>query len=132
LLFFIAIQASSQDSAGQRQSSGDSTTTNKTDSTELYGFIPERPVKVGEGPANQKKYLESLRDAQGKKISYERKGSCCEYKTDSPLSLFGMALLDIYEITFRDEADKKKKKSVYITFYDYEEPKPIKGFTIKN
>lgn len=99
-----------------------------TDSADLYGYIPERPIKVGGGPANQRKYLESLRDAKGKRISYERLGSCCEYPSSK--GLFGYALLDKYEITYRDQSDKKQTAIVYISFYDYENPKAIKGFTM--
>lgn len=39
-------------------------------------------------------------------------------------------MLDIYIVTYRDVANETKKVDVYITFYDYEKPKAIKGFTI--
>ena len=108
--------------------------TSQVDSSQLYGFIKELPVKVGggmsSGPEDQQAYLNALRDAQGKKIAYERQGSCCNYKTSSPLALFGSGLLDMYQVKYRDENNKKRKTVIYITFYDYEKPKAVKGFTL--
>ena len=95
----------------------------KTADNDKYGFTPEKPIKVGSGPdggpANQRAYLELLRDAQGKPIKYERLGSCCDYKSEN--GFFGMALLDKYEIIYLNEKGKEKKATVYISFYDYEE-----------
>jgi hypothetical protein len=113
------------------QSPSDTSSHKQIDSTQLYGFISQLPVKVGGGPLDQRKYLESLRDAQGKKVSYERKGSCCQYPSSSPDALFGTGMLDVYEITYRDIDNKKQKVSIYISFYDFEKPKPIKGFTFE-
>ena len=113
------------------QTDADTATTKQVDSSQLYGLIAQLPVKVGEGkPENQRKYLESLRDAQGEKVTYERKGSCCPYNTSSPWAMFGGGMLDKYEIKYRDENNKKQKAIIYITFYDYEKPKAIKGFTL--
>ena len=39
-----------------------------------------------------------------------------------------MALLDRYELTYRDEKGKKRTTVVYISFYDYEEPMVLQGF----
>jgi hypothetical protein len=118
-------------SKAQSSMAGDSTTVT-VDSSELYGFIPERPIKVGgtyvNGVANQKKYLEALRDAQGKAVSYVRKGSCCAYPSENGFE--GQALLDRYEVQYRDADNKKQKAILYISFYDYEEPKTVKGFTL--
>jgi len=109
----------------------DTTIKTAVDSSALYGYIPEMPIMVGGCPADQRKYLESLRDAQGKKVSYERKGSCCPYPSTSPRAMFGGGMLDIYEISYKDESNKKAKVSVYISFFDYEKRKAINGFTIK-
>ena len=102
----------------------------KTTDNMKYGFTPEFPVKVGTGPgggpANNEDYLQLLRDPSGKPVKYERVGSCCAY--DSPNGFMGKALLDHYEITFINEKGKKKKASVYISFYDYEEPLILYGF----
>jgi hypothetical protein len=130
VLIFAVCNASSQTTADSTVKAIDTVSIVQIDSSELYGFIQKIPVKVGGGPVNQRKYLESLRDAQGKRISYERQGSCCPYPSTSPTAMFGGGILDIYEITYRDEKNKKKKINVYITFYDYETPKAIKGFTL--
>jgi tetratricopeptide (TPR) repeat protein len=95
-----------------------------------YGFTPEFPVKSGigpdGGPANQRVYLNLLRDPKGKLITYRRSGSCCAYKSENGIS--GMALLDKYEITYLDEKGNVVKSTIYISFYDYEEPKILYGF----
>lgn len=95
-----------------------------------YGFTPEQPIKVGAGPnggpANQQAYLNLLRDKQGRPIYYKRIGSCCMF--DTPNGIGGKGMLDKYEITFRNENNEEVKTVVYISFYDYEELKIIKGF----
>ena len=103
---------------------------NTNDSSALYGFTGTRPVKVGGSPANQRAYLESLRDGQRQPVAYERKGNCCAYPSEN--GFMGYALVDRYEITYRDEAGKKRKTIVYLSFYDYEEPMPLKGFSFAN
>ncbi len=129
-LFFSTFHLLAQNT-GQTPVPADSAVKAPIDSAALYGFIPQRPIKVGGGPANQRQYLESLRDAQGKKVTYERLGSCCPYPSSSPGAMFGGGMLDIYEIRYKDAEDKKQKVSVYISFYDYEKPKAIKGFTFE-
>jgi tetratricopeptide (TPR) repeat protein len=103
----------------------------KTATSDNYGFSPENPVKVGFGPdggaGNNKVYLNLLRDPMGNPITYERLGSCCAYKSKNAL-IGGIALLDHYEIKYFNEKGKKAKASVYISFYDYEEPQILKGF----
>lgn len=95
-----------------------------------YGFSPDRPVKVGTGydggPANQRAYLDLLRDAKGNPVKYTRIESCCAYP--SPNALKGLALLDKYEVTFRNENNEEKVVMVYLTFYDYEAPQVLNGF----
>ena len=96
-----------------------------------YGFSPDDPIKVGNGPkggpANQRAYLKLLRDAQGKPIQYKRTVSCCPYKTPNAW-VGGMALLDEYELVYLNEKGEKTTSKVYISFYDYEEPKILFGF----
>lgn len=99
-----------------------------------YGFSGDNPIKVGTGlkggPANQRAFLSLLRDSQGKAISYERKGSCCDYKSEN--GFLGIAKSDIYEITYLNEKGKKKTTLLYLSFYDYEKPMIPVGFrTIK-
>jgi len=95
-----------------------------------YGFTPDKPVKVGGGPATQREYLNKLIDPQGNHVTYVRTGSCCAYKTNSPSAPFGHALVDVYEVTYRNEKNKKKKVNIYISFYDLEAPMAVYGFSV--
>jgi tetratricopeptide (TPR) repeat protein len=103
---------------------------NKTAEDKNYGYTENDPIKVGTGPnggpGNQRTYLDLLRDPQGKPITYNRVGSCCAYK--SKYGIMNTALLDKYEITFRNDKDIEEKVIVYISMYDYEELKIIHGF----
>lgn len=105
-------------------------TLNKTAEDKKYGYTEKDPIKVGNGPSggpgNQRAYLNLLRDAQGKPVTYKRVGSCCAYK--SKYGFMDTALLDKYEITFRNDKDVEEKVIVYISMYDYEELKIINGF----
>ena len=95
----------------------------KISSVKHYGFSSSKPIKVGigpeGGPANQRSYLELLRDEQGKPIQFQRVGSCCEYPSEN--GFLGTAMLDMYEITYRNRKGKSKHTILYISFYDYEE-----------
>ncbi len=52
----------------------------KSADNKKYGFTSENPIMVGTGPnggpANQRAYLNLLRDPQGKPVKYERLSSC--------------------------------------------------------
>lgn len=102
----------------------------KTADSKKYGFTSDLPLKTGlgpdGGPANQRAYLNLLRDAKGKSIEYKRLGSCCAYESEN--AILGMALLDKYEITYLDSKGIEQKDIVYISFYDYEEPQILNGF----
>lgn len=102
----------------------------KTATDDKYGFTSEKPIKVGfgidGGPANQRAYLDLLRDKQGKSLIYKRLGGCCDYKSDN--GFLGMAQLDKYEITYLNEKGEEKTATVYLSFYDYEEPQILAGF----
>jgi tetratricopeptide (TPR) repeat protein len=104
---------------------------NKTAPDTSYGFTKENPVKIGtgyeSGPKNQQDYLNLLRDAQGKPIQFERTGSCCPYKSEN--GLMGSAMLDRYRIRYRDANNQERISYVYISFYDYEEPQVLYGFS---
>lgn len=107
----------------------------KTAKNKTYGFTEKNPVMVGTGteggPANQRAYLDLLRDEQGQPVTYERLGSCCPYKSEHGY-IGGMGMLDQYEITYLNERGVEKKAVVYISFYDYEEPLVLHGFkTVK-
>ena len=104
----------------------------KTAESENYGFSGEFPVKVGAGsnggPYNQRAYLELLRDGQGEPVKYKRVGGgCCPYKSKN--AIYGdYALVDSYEVSYKNKKGKKKKVIIYISFYDYEEPMIPVGF----
>jgi tetratricopeptide (TPR) repeat protein len=95
-----------------------------------YGYSGENPILVGSGydgaPANQKAYLKKLRDPNGKPIQFSRIGNCCAYKSDN--GMFGKALVDVYEIQYMDSFKKPQKTKLYISFYDYADPKIPIGF----
>lgn len=100
--------------------------------SEKYGLTGEFPVKVGTGakggPANQRAYLELLRDGQGDPVKHRRVGGgCCPYESENAL-LGGYALVDTYEVLYKDKDGNKKKTVIYISFYDYEEPMIPVGF----
>lgn len=103
-------------------------TEKSTDKT--YGFTPENPIKSGTGPnggpANQRAYLNLLRDVLGNPIAYERVGNCCSYKSEN--GLLGLATLDKYRITYKNEKGEQKETIVYLSFYDYETPEILVGF----
>ena len=102
----------------------------KTINNYKYGFSSELPVEVGTGPeggpANERAYLNLLRDAQGNPIKYVHLGSCCGYASDNAPK--GLALLDKYQITFVNDAGEEKTANVYLSFYDYLEPQVLYGF----
>ena len=104
---------------------------NKTANNRLYGFSSEHPIKIGTGPdggpANERAYLELLRDAKGKPVRYERIGTCCGYKSDNAPK--GLALLDKYQVTFTNADGEQKTVYVYLSFYDYVEPQVLFDFT---
>lgn len=95
-----------------------------TDKT--YGYSVENPIKVGHGPKGQRAYLEMLRDGQGNKVKYERGGNAGMYPSKN--GLMGMASVDSYNISYKDEKGKKKKATLYISFYDYDSPRIPVGF----
>ena len=96
-IFSIVLSFSlSAQSSPQTEQPRDTVSQMTQDSSELYGLISQLPVKVGGGPADQRKYLERLRDAQGKKVNFSRLHSCCPYETKSPQALFGGGMLDVY------------------------------------
>jgi len=106
------------------ESSIDSPTTDST-----YGFTEKNPVKVGgvgNGPLNERNYLNALTGPNGEKVSYERHGSCCEFKSKN--SPFGMGLLDIYAVTYEG---KKDTVTIYLNMYDKAKTMAPVGFKMK-
>lgn len=89
-----------------------------------YGYSEKKPIKVNSeiyaGPSGQRYYLDQLAGADGQPISYRRVNSCCAYQTDK--AAMGMALLDVYEITYVVKKRKTITKNLYLDFYEYEKP----------
>ena len=95
-----------------------------------YGYSLNNPIKVGgrmdnKGPANEKKYLNSLYGPKGEVIAYGRIGSCCSFSTpNGPLE---RGLLDKFRITYEG---LKEPIFLYLNMYDYEKPQAPYGFSI--
>lgn len=133
LLIFSAITTKAQDDPEEveKKEVYEIRSLTKMATSENYGLTGENPVKVGKGPAggpaNQRAFLDLLRDEQGNPLKYEREGSCCQYKSDN--APFGFALVDRYRVKYKDRKGKKKETIIYISFYDYEEPMIPQGFS---
>ncbi|HKG95075.1 MAG TPA: hypothetical protein VKA84_24370 [Gemmatimonadaceae bacterium] len=97
-----------------------------------YGYSPQNPIKVGGvkeevRPARQHEFLRALRGPAGQVVRYQRRGSCCPY--DTPNGLIGnRGLLDVYEVTYDGLAEPIV---LYLTLYDFEEPRAPRGFTLQ-
>ncbi len=94
-----------------------------------YGYTQENPVKVGgagdsEGPLNERRFLNALLGPGGEKITFERQGSCCPFKTRNVF--MGSGLLDRYEVKY---TGLEKPLILYINMYDAGVLKAPKGFT---
>jgi hypothetical protein len=99
-----------------------------TDNT--YGYSEKNPIEVGgasknEGPLNQRRFFNALAGPHGEKVSYFRAGSCCPVKSQHGFD--GMALLDMYKVTWEDTFDTL---TLYLNMYDYKELKAPFGLTI--
>lgn len=96
-----------------------------------YGLSSKNPVEVGgvdkgEGPMNERRFLNALAGPKGERVSYYRAGSCCPVKSEK--GPMGMAMLDNYRVTWEGSKDTT---SIYINMYDYGELKAPMGFTIR-
>jgi hypothetical protein len=117
--------------ASQLASNGDPAPIGMRISTDgTYGYTEENPVKVGgagdeRGPSNERAYLAALRGPSGQVVSFERRGSCCVFKTKNGIMGEG-GLLDIYEVTYDGQ---EKPTTLYLNMYDYEAPQVPRGFT---
>ena len=113
--------------SSSKGNSSDTTSSNSTDDT--YGYSEKNAIKVGgfeQGPKNERDYLNSLTGPNGELVTFERKGSCCDFKTsNSPL---GIGLLDVYKVWY---TGKKDTVLLYINMYDKGKLKAPKGFIMK-
>lgn len=82
-----------------------------------YGYSEYKPIKVGGKDIQRgEAYLSLLRDKRGYPIQFKRLNTCCPYKSNN--GAFGKALCETYEVIINDE-----KRFLYLSVYDYEEPK---------
>ena len=100
-----------------------------TDKT--YGYSEDNAIEVGgvkdsEGPQNERRYLNALTGPNGEKISYKRKGSCCQFKTEN--GIMGGGMMDMYEVSWENS---NKTVTLYINMYDSGILKAPYGFGIK-
>jgi len=126
-MMLISACKSSKGTSGGSSKKSSAVTIVSTDNT--YGYTEGNPIKVGgteSGPANERKYLNTLAGPNGEEISYVRVGSCCPFNT--PNGLMGGGLLDRYEIKWSGQT---APVYLYLNMYDKEELKAPVGFTIK-
>jgi len=93
-----------------------------------YGYVEQNPIMVGGGsPRNQRRFLNALTGPGGEQISYQRRGSCCFFRTQN--GIFGdTGLLDVYVITY---AGLGAPIILYINMYDSDVLKVPVGFRLK-
>jgi hypothetical protein len=87
-----------------------------------YGYTQKRPIKVG-SIEKEYHYLNAIRGPNGEKVTWQRNGSCCEFK--SKTAAFGSGFLDVYQIQY----DGGQLITLYINGYDYDNLKCPMGFT---
>ena len=101
----------------------------KSQVSDDYGYSEKNPIKVGggsQGPQMERQYLDRLTGPNGESIKYVRRGSCCQFKSDN--AMFGMGLLDIYEVEIKGDT---VKKTLYLNMYDKDKLYAPKGFLMK-
>lgn len=112
------------DTAKNRPKLNTITKLTQTSTDVTYGFTPKNPIKVGTGKkggfGNVRDYLNLLRDSKKKPIKYSRVQACCPYK---PKGFAGNVFDEEYNITYVDETGIEVTKKLYLTYYEYEEPK---------
>jgi len=94
-----------------------------------YGYGPINPIKVGgidrgQGPANERRFLDALRGPQGQPLSYVRRGSCCPFH--SAHGLMGQGLLDVYAVTYEGLSQPVE---LYLNMYEDGPAQVPVGFT---
>lgn len=96
-----------------------------------YAFRPSNPVKVGSsdgnGPLNERRYLNALAGPGGERIEYFRAGSCCPFKTPNGI-IDNTGMLDRYRVFWEGSKDTL---DIYINMYDEGDLKIPAGLTAK-
>jgi hypothetical protein len=98
----------------------------KITNDKTYGYTEKNPIKVGSIDKGYH-FLNALKGPMGEKISYERIGSCCPFKTKNAL-IGDQGLLGKYKIIYEG---LEKSIILYINVYDKEELKCPYGLTFK-
>lgn len=98
-----------------------------------YGLTKENPVKVGVGANSEREnietYLDLLRDGQSKPVRYRRLGAAPFFSKNAP---GGKGSVQSYEVRYLDASGQERKKTLYLTSDEFEEPLLISGFqTVK-
>lgn len=93
-----------------------------------YGYSPKNPIRVGgvdngQGPLNERRFLNALMGPNGEEISYERIGS-----RSGEGKLYRMEILDMYSVTYDGLAEPAV---LYISMYVANKLKVPVGFKIK-
>jgi hypothetical protein len=97
-----------------------------------YALDAANSVKVGgskngNGPLNERRYLNALLGPKGEPVKYSRAGSCCAFKT--PNAMIGdSGLLDRYRVTWEGSKDTV---NIFLNMYDEGDLKIPSGFTAK-
>lgn len=96
-----------------------------------YGYTPENPIMVGSaggnGPMNERRFLNALMGPGGEAITYSRQGSCCEFRTKNGL-LGNSGFLDMYVVAHKG---LEEEVILYINMYDSDTLKIPVGFKKK-
>lgn len=103
----------------------------KTSTDITYGFTKKNPVKVGTskkggGYTNVLAYLSQLKDEKKKPIQFKKVKACCPHK---PAGYKGNVFLEEYLITYTTRAEGTKTATIYLSYYEYENPEILMGFT---
>ena len=87
-----------------------------------FGYTQKRPIKVG-SIEKEYHYLNALKGPNGEKVTWQRNGSCCEFK--SKTAALGSGFLDVYQLQY----EGGKPITLYLNGYDFEDLKCPIGFT---
>jgi hypothetical protein len=94
-----------------------------------YGFTKDNPVRVGAGfngdRENIETYLDLLRDGQNKPVRYRRVGASPFFSKNAP---GGKGTVQAYEVRYLDATNQERRKTLYLTSDEFDEPRVVMGF----
>jgi hypothetical protein len=129
LFFIVAVQACGV--ANKTQSSAGSTAFKVSENAPSDDYGSEsNPIKVSTGSVsadNEYRFLALLAGPNGEAVTYNRKGSCCAFKTPNGL-INNTGLLDHFVVKI---AGDSKEYHLYINMYDNGKMYIPKGFKAK-